>query len=221
MFVVFVTRTDCKGKARFLILQIFSQLFSRTLHFRFQRALQHRFSSNAVAKVATNFESANNFEKIFKINFVPIYNIKRREQRAKSKECLSIKNQRDKEHVERSFANVENSESSTSSESTARRLLNFDVRSTRSSNPAATALFALELEAECERGIDGKARRTMTVGARTAMRESPYAIDAHETEDVFDAEACLDIGFRDPLHPDGEEQRGLRIGQHAVISIRQ
>ena len=35
MFVVFVTRTDCKDKARILILQIFLQFFFKNLAFSF------------------------------------------------------------------------------------------------------------------------------------------------------------------------------------------
>ena len=54
-----------------------------------------------------------------------------------------------------------------------------------------------------------------------AVGETPDAVHAQQAEDIFDAEAHFDVGVRNRRHAAGEEQWGLRVGQTAVVLLRQ
>lgn len=53
------------------------------------------------------------------------------------------------------------------------------------------------------------------------MGETPDAVHAQQSEDIFDAEAHFDVRVRNRRHAAGEEQRGLRVGQTAVVLFRE
>lgn len=54
-----------------------------------------------------------------------------------------------------------------------------------------------------------------------AVGETPDAVHAQQAEDIFDAEAHFDVRVRDRRHAAGEEQRSLRVGQTAVVLLRE